>query len=350
MRRSKSLRAFVPTTALVVFSLCAGALQETASLEEALKLMNEQKWAEAAGVLERVVAEDADNERAWNTLGFAYYYAGEIEKAHETYIKVAEYERYRASALYNHACIHAVRKEVDEAFRLLNESYEAGLANVDLLRTDPELDALRSDPRFGELLLKISKRAAEPRPLNYSTWPLEAVPAAHQFDFTLGDWDLVSAETNEVVQRQDIQVIFDGAGIQRDIYDLKGKLRAKSWFVYAEGPQEWKQIWLDSEGRTSTMLGSFQDGAMVLRQVTRDEVPDDSVRLTYRPLADQAGFESVYEETDDAGESWRVVATTRYVKRKPAAEEQDEGGEGNEPEGEGDEPQDEGSEPQDEES
>jgi choline-sulfatase len=49
---------------------------------------------------------------------------------------------------YNLACLRATQGEVDAAFRALDESRKRGMRDQALLQQDPDLTALRADPRF----------------------------------------------------------------------------------------------------------------------------------------------------------------------------------------------------------
>jgi tetratricopeptide (TPR) repeat protein len=58
----------------------------------------------------------------------------------------------RAIPWYNLACSYAVLGLNDLAFAALQRSLELGYRHIDHLRRDPDLKALRRDPRFGRLL------------------------------------------------------------------------------------------------------------------------------------------------------------------------------------------------------
>lgn len=53
---------------------------------------------------------------------------------------------------YNLACLHASRGDRARAFDALSSSVTRGLRDAELLRTDPDLESLRADPRFASLL------------------------------------------------------------------------------------------------------------------------------------------------------------------------------------------------------
>src|SRR6185436_15642446 len=53
---------------------------------------------------------------------------------------------------YNIACSMARDSNVKDAFEWLKRAIAAGFKNKDLMASDPDLESLRSDPKFGELL------------------------------------------------------------------------------------------------------------------------------------------------------------------------------------------------------
>jgi adenylate cyclase len=53
---------------------------------------------------------------------------------------------------YNLACLRATQGDVDAAFRALGESRKRGLRDQALLQQDPDLTALRGDPRFASFV------------------------------------------------------------------------------------------------------------------------------------------------------------------------------------------------------
>jgi tetratricopeptide (TPR) repeat protein len=57
-----------------------------------------------------------------------------------------------AIAWYNLACSYAVLGMIDPAFAALQRSLELGYHYLNRLRRDPDLKALRRDPRFAHLL------------------------------------------------------------------------------------------------------------------------------------------------------------------------------------------------------
>ena len=58
--------------------------------------------------------------------------------------------------LYNIACMYALEGNRKDAIRTLKSSIDHGFKNTDLLKTDPDLEKLRSDPDFREVLEKVA--------------------------------------------------------------------------------------------------------------------------------------------------------------------------------------------------
>ncbi|MEA2068172.1 MAG: hypothetical protein U9P12_03125 [Verrucomicrobiota bacterium] len=53
---------------------------------------------------------------------------------------------------YNLGCSHSLTNQPDEAFEALTMAVELGYCDYDWMKTDPDLDNLRADPRFESLL------------------------------------------------------------------------------------------------------------------------------------------------------------------------------------------------------
>lgn len=86
------------------------------------------------------------------SLAHAYVALGREREARDLLELVLLAERKRFVSPYKIAVLHAALGEVDSAFARLNEAYEIHDDRLVLLRVDPLLDPLRSDPRFGTLL------------------------------------------------------------------------------------------------------------------------------------------------------------------------------------------------------
>ncbi len=89
-------------------------------------------------------------------LGEAYAVAGRREDAQEILDELKETAKQRYVTPYVLARIFTALNEKDEAFRLLEKAFREHAAWTAFMKSDPRLDNLRSDPRFGDLLRRMN--------------------------------------------------------------------------------------------------------------------------------------------------------------------------------------------------
>ena len=93
----------------------------------------------------------------WSALGHAYAISGKKVEAQKIIIELKENKQKRSWVWpYNIATIYAGLGEKDQAFACLDKEYKEGAYYLGYLKSDPELDGLRGDPRFAELLRRVN--------------------------------------------------------------------------------------------------------------------------------------------------------------------------------------------------
>ena len=73
----------------------------------------------------------------------------------------------QATALYNVACGFAMLDDKENALFWLERAFATGFNRVDLLKSDSDLDPLRSDPRFRDIVLRVSSTKRDDKPLKH---------------------------------------------------------------------------------------------------------------------------------------------------------------------------------------
>jgi TolB-like protein/Tfp pilus assembly protein PilF len=85
-------------------------------------------------------------------LGFAYAAAGRSTEARAILKALQQKAQFSYIPPYLIAVIYAALGEKDEAFKWLDRAYHERDSHITYLKLDPEMDPLRSDPRFGILM------------------------------------------------------------------------------------------------------------------------------------------------------------------------------------------------------
>jgi tetratricopeptide (TPR) repeat protein len=88
-------------------------------------------------------------------LGNAYSRAGRLEEARRTIEQLQEHVRKNGVGRYEIALVYAGMGRKQDAFKWLEESYQAHDVGLLYLKVDPCLDPLRSDPRFDDLMRRV---------------------------------------------------------------------------------------------------------------------------------------------------------------------------------------------------
>jgi hypothetical protein len=90
--------------------------------------------------------------QAWFNLGFAGIVLGHLDLAAPSFEMAVALGYRQPTSMYNAACAHALAGHVDDAFAWLDKALASGFEDWGTIRTDSDLDNLRSDPRFGRFL------------------------------------------------------------------------------------------------------------------------------------------------------------------------------------------------------
>ena len=120
-----------------------------------------QRWAEAERFLRLAVANGALSSLVYGQLGYAQLNLNRNADAARSYERAFELgippgRNTRGLAWYNLACAYVRLGRVDEAFTALGRAVDEGLVERRVYEGDTDLDPLRSDARFGQLIGRLS--------------------------------------------------------------------------------------------------------------------------------------------------------------------------------------------------
>ena len=202
---------------------------------------------------------------------------------------------------------HAKAGRIAEAIAALERVTPPAPGMVNQLRTSPDFDALRADPRGKAIIDKLTPCSG---------------PQYSEFDFWLGEWEVRNA-SGQLLGRNRISKRHGGCVVLEEWESAAGG-SGSSFNVYDQQTRQWHQFWVDAtgtnwlssdaQGNPVTLRGGLRDGAMVL-SAHADTLPSIGLtRVTWRPLPD-GGVRQTFETSRDGGKTWTVSFDGFYKKR-----------------------------------
>lgn len=112
-------------------------------------------YEEAIAEFQQAGRLSSDGPLAIAGLGEAYAMSGRRSEAEKVLAQLKQLSNHRFVSSYYIAVIHANLGQKDQAFVWLEKSYQDREGSYVLVKVDPGLDSLRSDPRFADLVRRI---------------------------------------------------------------------------------------------------------------------------------------------------------------------------------------------------
>lgn len=121
----------------------------------------------------------------------------------------------------------------------------------------------------------------------------------HQFDFWVGDWEVLDA--GKPVAHVVVDKILGDCAI-RERYSEPQGYEGQSFNIYDAGRDYWRQTWMTNRGKFLEITGTLQAGSMVLSGTDYDSTPLRLVRGTWKPV--KGGVEETAITSTDGGKTW----------------------------------------------
>jgi tetratricopeptide (TPR) repeat protein len=116
-------------------------------------LGNLNRYEEAITSFDKAIAHKPDDYNTWDNRGIALSNLNRYEESIISFDKAIALKPESYRAWYNRACTHALQGEIKLAFTDLEEAFRLNPEEAQKLAArDTDLEPLRADPRFGELL------------------------------------------------------------------------------------------------------------------------------------------------------------------------------------------------------
>ncbi|HEY6267615.1 MAG TPA: tetratricopeptide repeat protein [Candidatus Acidoferrum sp.] len=274
---------------------------------EAASAYDTKNWGEAVRLYKQIV-ETAPNPRAWYRLGVSLNKTGDKDKAIEAFEKGRALGLPPQFAEYGIAAVFASKKDKDKAFEHLEKAAQNGLSQPDQLSTDPDLAELKSDPRFSKILEIVT----------HNQKPCAYAAENRQFDFWLGEWNVVTSQGETPAGDSRIELILGDCVVQEN-WTSAGNIgySGKSYNIYNAAVKRWEQYWVDNAGGNIFFYGGLKDGVM---DYWTDEIPQlDGKKLERHLQFIKLGPDKVRQfsqGSNDGGKTWFAEYDFTYNRKK----------------------------------
>jgi hypothetical protein len=278
--------------------------------DEADALYQAQKWVEAAKAYDAITKAEPSNARAWFRRGVALQRQGKYAEAVASYERANEEGKATPIApfvMYNLAAVYARLNEREKALDWLGRSLAANLPGAIRLKSDPDFDALRTEPRFVEYVKAAEKTA---QPCMYAE-------GYRQFDFWVGEWDVFAGK--QKVGYNNVKMLQQGCVIEENWEGAAGGGTGKSLNFYNPVTHKWHQSYMGSGGDNWMMEGEYKEGS--LRYEGSIYTPGGGQVLVHMTFVNlEPGKVRQWAETSaDGGKTWKTTWDATYVRRKTDA-------------------------------
>ena len=293
--------------AVFVMSLCLSlvgfAQSADLTMQEAEKQYEAKNWQGAEVAYETITRDDPSNSLAWLHLGSSRQKLQQYEAAVAAFKHLEKDANFAAPALYREAESLARLNRKDEALATLDKAVDAGFARLQLLQEDPDLASLRDDTGFAKTVAKADAMVH----------PCEHQPEYRQFDFWIGEWDVVTTQGHDPAGTSSIQLILDKCVI---FENWTGGVTGKSFNHYEVATKKWIQDWVDSTSNGVHFEGGLENGVM---SFYADNVNADGTHarrhLQFFKLDDDHVRQFSQQSTND-GKTWTVEYDLTYNRKK----------------------------------
>jgi tetratricopeptide (TPR) repeat protein len=293
-----------PTTAQQV-TQAAPAIDEAAKANEAYQAKD---WTKAALLYQQITLHQPSNGRAWYRLAASLHALDKQDEAIAAYKKSMEVGLPPGIAEYGMALAYASKHDTEKAFEHLQKAAQDGFSEPDRLTSDQELSSLRADARFAKIVEQATHNL---KPCAYN-------PLNRQFDFWIGEWDVVTADGANPAGSSKIELILGDCVIQEN-WTSAGNIgyQGKSFNIYNADLNRWEQFWNDNAGGMIHFYGGLNDRVM---DFWTDKIPQkDGTKLKRHLQFIPSGKDKVRQFSQgstDGGKTWKVEYDFIYTRKK----------------------------------
>jgi tetratricopeptide (TPR) repeat protein len=269
----------------------------------------EKNWGKAKPIYEQLVRDQPDSYRNLYRLGVCLRHTGQQQPALAAFQKAQAKGAPAFLVAYNVGALYASMGQSERAFEQLVQAVNLGYSQPEQMSADPDLKSIRSDARFTVLLTQAKHNQA----------PCLYRPENRQFDFWVGDWNVVTTQENSVAGTSHIERTIGDCVIWENWSSLGdgAGYTGKSYNTYNPNLKRWEQFWVDNSGGIIHFVGGLKDNVM---DFYTEEIPQpDGTKLKRHLQFFNLGPDKVRQFSQgstDGGKNWSVEYDLTYDRKK----------------------------------
>jgi tetratricopeptide (TPR) repeat protein len=311
MNKSRTILAATCAALVAIANLNAARQQTPAadviSAQEASAAYDAKDWAKSAKLYEAMVKQHPEVARLWYRLAASQQELGQLDQALETLQKGLKAGVPPVFGEFTLGTIYAQKGDKDKAFEHLQKALDAGYNKPEQFDTDAHLAALRGDERFAKM-----RAQAE-----HNLKPCASTLENRQFDFWLGEWNVVTTQGGVPAGQSKIEIILGDCVVQENWQSDGNPYSGKSYNIYNAALKRWEQYWVDNSAGNIFFYGGLKDGVM---DYWTDEIPQPTGPALKRHLQFiKLGPDKVRQFSQgstDGGKTWTPEYDFTYIRKK----------------------------------
>lgn len=139
-----------------------------------------------------------------------------------------------------------------------------------------------------------------------------SAPEYRQFDFWIGDWDVVAQPVNPSRPAAHNRISSTQGGcVILEEYATPGGYTGVSISYYDARDAKWYQAWMDNQGSPIIHSGGLSEGSMILV----DDSDAKSIARTTWTSREDGSVRQHWESSTDGGQTWNTVFDGIYTRR-----------------------------------
>jgi tetratricopeptide (TPR) repeat protein len=284
---------------LMLATFSAGAQQAPAS-QSADALFAESKWDQAAHAYAEITANDPVNGPAWQHLGECYLQLRRFDDAIKAFQHSVDLKYRPLMTKVDIARAYISKDDTRRALDTLKEVAASGLPPRvhSYIVVAPEFQKLQDNAEYQEFLK--------------SSLPCQAAEY-RQFDFWVGEWDVVTTDGHNPAGSSSVQLILDQCAL---LENWTGGGTGKSLNHYDTRLKKWIQDWVDSQSNGIHFEGGLENGVMSYFADSADAQGKPLRRHMQFVRIDADHVRQFSQGSSDGGKTWSPEYDFLYIRKK----------------------------------